>query len=144
MAKGSPKGRRVEMAPLELEFKLCVTYRLSEATLVRIEGQLVLETLPMFDAHVTAIAQSTPGHVVLDVQDLTFVDSLGARGLLTLWMALEQRGLRMSLFGPRRHVAHLLKFIGLDKIFPVRARMEDAVAALSEWHPPPDKVLRTG
>lgn len=126
---------------MELEFSLCVKYRQSEATLVRIEGQLVLETLPLFDVHAAAIAQSTPGHVVVDLQELSFVDSLGARGLLTLWMALEERGLRMSVFGPRRHVEHLLRFIGLDKIFPLRGTLEGALAALTEWHPPAESPV---
>jgi len=125
----------------DLDFTFCVTYRSTEPTEVRIEGQMTLETLPLFDPHANLIAQQTPGHVLLDLHGLTFMDSLGVRGILTLWMALEQRHLRMAVFGTRQHVDRLIKHLGLDTLFPLCGTREGALKALDDWSPPTERRL---
>ena len=78
----------------------------------RIVGELDLGT---YDTAMAALAGlfEASGDVVLDLTDLTFVDSSGIRLFILLHQSLGQRG-RLVLQSPTPHVAGILQIAGLE------------------------------
>jgi len=78
----------------------------------RMTGELDLGT---YDTAMAALAGlfEASGDVVLDVSDLTFVDSSGIRLFILLHQSLGQRG-RLVLRSPSPHVAGVLQIAGLE------------------------------
>ena len=78
----------------------------------RITGELDLGT---YDTAMAALAGlfEASGDVVLDLTELTFVDSSGIRLFILLHQSLGQGG-RLVLQGPTPHVAGILQIAGLE------------------------------
>ena len=78
----------------------------------RITGELDLGT---YDTAMAALAGlfGGSGDVVLELTDLTFVDSSGIRLFILLHQSLAQRG-RLVLQDPTPHVAGILQIAGLE------------------------------
>jgi anti-sigma B factor antagonist/stage II sporulation protein AA (anti-sigma F factor antagonist) len=57
---------------------------------------------------------STSGDLVLELSELTFVDSTGLRSFLRIAEALDSTG-KLVLDGPQRLVARTLELVGLDR-----------------------------
>jgi anti-anti-sigma factor len=54
------------------------------------------------------------GDVVLDLSDLTFIDSMGLRSFLRIATGLENSG-KLVLDSPQRAVARTMELVGLDR-----------------------------
>jgi anti-sigma B factor antagonist len=78
----------------------------------RMTGELDLAT---YDTAMAALAGlfEASGDVVLDVSDLTFVDSSGIRLFILLHQSLGEQG-RLVLQSPTPHVAGILQIAGLE------------------------------
>jgi anti-sigma B factor antagonist len=88
----------------------------------RITGELDLGT---YDPAMAALAGlfEASGDVVLDLSNLTFIDSSGLRLFILLHQSLGQRG-RLVLRGPTPHVAGILQIAGLEGL---GVRLEEGV-----------------
>jgi anti-sigma B factor antagonist len=87
---------------------------------VRLIGELDLSTVPMLEQGLPpVIADCAGGDIVLDMRELTFLDSTGLRAL---WQA-RQHALdvkaRLHLQAPSDPVRRVLRTTKLDKIFSV-------------------------
>jgi anti-sigma B factor antagonist len=80
----------------------------------RLVGELDLSTAEQTAAELGPLFGAS-GDVVLDVSELTFIDSSGIRLLLQLHHALEDRG-TLVLRSPARHVANVLEIAGLPRL----------------------------
>jgi anti-anti-sigma factor len=79
---------------------------------VRLIGELDVATVPRAaEALDAACASST--HVVVDLAELTFMDSSGVRVLLQHWSAQRERGADLVLRSPTRTVRRLLDLLGI-------------------------------
>jgi anti-anti-sigma factor len=78
----------------------------------RMTGELDLAAYDTAMASLAGLFEA-PGDVVLDVSDLTFVDSSGIRLFILLHQSLSQKG-RLVLQSPTPHVAGILQIAGLE------------------------------
>lgn len=62
--------------------------------------------------------------IVLDLADVTFVNSLFLSSLLAMQTSLARRGHRLAISEPRASIAHVLSLTRLDRIIPVVKRSE--------------------
>jgi anti-anti-sigma factor len=69
----------------------------------------------------TAAVVQTPGRVVLSLEDVTFIDSSGLRGLLQAQRTLQDRGDDLVLRRPAAVVRRLLEITGLLDEFTIEA-----------------------
>ena len=84
----------------------------AEDGVVRLIGELDVATVPRAaEALEAACEEST--HVVVDLAELTFMDSSGVRLLLQHWSAQRERGADLVLRSPTRTVRRLLDLLGL-------------------------------
>lgn len=69
--------------------------------------------------------------VVLDMNELFFVDPSGIGALLSLYTAATAHGGRLRFARPSRKVARLLETTKLTHVFPVHDTEEAAIAAFA-------------
>jgi anti-anti-sigma factor len=59
-------------------------------------------------------------HVIVDLTDVTFMDSSGLRALLEVREALAENGAVVSLANPAPNIVRLLSITGTSELFEVR------------------------
>jgi anti-sigma B factor antagonist len=96
---------------------------------VILDGRLDIEGAAVIDLRMNVIAGSHKS-VLVDLQQVTFLGSMGLRALVSPARAIKNRGGKMVLFGPNEIVASVLKTSGIDTVIPVCGDLETAVAAL--------------
>jgi anti-sigma B factor antagonist len=94
-------------------------------------GEMDAATVSRFDAVLDESIAAHEGHVVLDAQAVTFVDSTGVTSLISGLRRLNRSRRRMALaFPPASPLHRALEVTGLDHTFECHATVEEAVAAL--------------
>lgn len=105
------------------------------AIVVRFSGGLAWKTVAEWrswlEAHLAADALSP---VLIDLSELTFIDSSGISALVGTYERLRQQGVAMAFTAPHLHVARWLRITGLYAHLPIFDTIE---AALPSVLPPP-------
>jgi anti-anti-sigma factor len=91
--------------------------RRGEAAVVVPSGELDLATAPALEASLGRAFSDAPGHVVLDLRELEFIDSSGLRMLLTARRQAEDAGQQFSLVAGHRGLERTLEIAGVHKVF---------------------------
>jgi anti-sigma B factor antagonist len=95
----------------------------SGEVVLALSGDLDPLSGPSLAAHVEEAAASgiVEGRVVLDLEQLAFIDSSGLRTLVEVHTSLQRRGARLVLRRPSRPVLRLLEITSLDVVFELDA-----------------------
>jgi len=111
---------RVERVEEEQQGTLC---------LVRVHGEVDLSNAQEVSSAIgNAMGQEARG-LVVDLSDITYLDSAGVALLLRLAERLRARRRQLYLVVPRGSpVRRVLDFTGLPRVIPLEARLEDALA----------------
>lgn len=80
---------------------------------IELAGELDFGTAPHLEAVIDRL-MVIPDHIIVDVSELTFIDSTGLRLLLRASTLVEGR---IWLKGPSRQILRLLEISGLSKSF---------------------------
>ena len=68
--------------------------------------------------------------VLVDLQQVSFLGSMGLRALVAPARAIKSRGGKIVLFGPNEMVEKVLKTSGMDTLAPIHHELQSALAAL--------------
>ena len=98
-------------------------------TRVILEGRLDIEGAAAVDLKMSVIKDSRTS-VLVDLQGVSFLASMGLRSLMMPARAIKSRGGRMVLFGPNEMVGKVLKTSGVDTVIPVHYDLSRALEAL--------------
>jgi anti-anti-sigma factor len=98
-------------------------------TKVTLDGKLDIEGAAAVDMKMNIIA-GTRKAVLVDMQQVSFLGSMGLRALVAPARAVKGRGGKMVLFGPNEMVEKVLKTSGIDTLIPVHHELQSALAAL--------------
>ena len=98
-------------------------------TKVILDGRLDIEGAARVDLQMNIIAGSRKA-VLVDMQKVSFLGSMGLRALVAPAQAIKNRGGKMVLFGPNEMVEKVLKTSGIDTLIPVHHEFQSALAAL--------------
>jgi anti-sigma B factor antagonist len=98
-------------------------------TKVILDGRLDIEGAAAVDLKMSLIA-ATKKAVILDIQAVSFLASLGLRSLVIPARTIKSRGGRVVLFGPNEMVDKVLKTSGIDTVIPVHHNLSAALASL--------------
>ena len=71
------------------------------------------------------------GRLIIDLAELRFLDSVGVHVLIDVRAVLRQRGGELILLAPQPVVARVLNLVGADRLIPVYADLETALAVAS-------------
>lgn len=88
-------------------------------TTLRVSGEVDLETGGELASAGLAAFDEGAAVVVVDLSEVTFLDSTGLYTLLTLNNRARADGARLALHDPSPRVARVLQISGLDQIFTV-------------------------
>ena len=93
---------------------------------VRAGGEIDTRTVHGFD-QVVKEAVSLSSHVVIDLAQVTFVDSSGLGGLIVARRSARERGGSVSLVSPPPAVHRLLGSTQLHDVFPIHESLAEAI-----------------
>lgn len=98
-----------------------------DGVLVRLVGELDLAGAPKLEDELRHVEQRGPAVIVLDLQELTFMDSSGLRALLTADARAREAGRRLVLVRGDERVQRVLAITRLDERLEI-VDSADAVA----------------
>lgn len=98
-------------------------------TRVVLDGRLDIAGSQAIDLKMNVIAGAKKA-VLVDMQKVSFIGSMGLRTLVAPAQAIRGRGGKMVLFGPTEMVEGVLKSSAIDTLIPIHHDFQSAVAAL--------------
>ena len=98
-------------------------------TLVTLAGECDLHTGRQLRDVLTSEVSRGTRRMILDLSELTFMDSTGMQVLLSVRTVLNVRGGILALVAPQPVVARILQLTGADQYIPVYGSLEDAQTA---------------
>ena len=105
--------------------------QMGDSAVVHVGGELDARTVHGFDEAVTEAA-SLASHVVIDLAQVTFVDSSGLGALIVARKAARERGGSISLVSPPPVVRRLLGSTQLHDVFAIHDSLAEAISAPME------------
>jgi anti-anti-sigma factor len=91
----------------------------ADAALIRLEGEFDVSCEDGLRAEIARITTWQPNAVVVDLGDVTFIDSRGLRMLLELDSAARRDGFELTLVRADGQVRRSLRITGLDLLLPL-------------------------
>jgi anti-anti-sigma factor len=104
------------------------TKRIEDRAVVSVRGEVDLETATAMGDHALAALRDVSPHLVLDLTQVTFMDSTGLKVLLSIQRRADLAGGSLVLAGPTRPVRKILALTGLDQTL----RVVDSVDEVDE------------
>jgi anti-anti-sigma factor len=103
---------------------------------VILDGKLDIEGAAAVDLKMNVIGGSRKA-VLVDLQGVSFLGSMGLRALVAPARAIKSRGGKMVLFGPNEMVEKVLKTSAIDTLIPIYHELQSALAELRQPVLPP-------
>jgi anti-sigma B factor antagonist len=100
-------------------------------TKVILDGRLDIAGAQAIDLKMNVIA-GTKKAVLVDMQKVTFLGSMGLRTLVAPAQAIRGRGGKIVLFAPTEMVEGVLKASAIHTLIPIHHEFQSAVAALQQ------------
>ena len=102
-------------------------------TIVKLSGELDIASAPGLRERLLAIlSRRTPGHLILDLSKLVFIDSSGIAVFVNTERRARLLGCTVVLVAPQAPVSRVLQICGLDQHFPI---FENITALAGNGHP---------
>jgi anti-anti-sigma factor len=96
---------------------------------VILDGRLDIAGAQEIDLKMNVIAGSQKA-VLIDLQKLSFVGSMGLRTLIVPAQAIRGRGGKVVLFAPNEMVEKVLRASAIETLIPIHHELQSAIAAL--------------
>ncbi len=87
--------------------------------LVSVAGRLDQTLTPDLEAQLNALLEEGHNRIVIDLTDVTYINSGGLRCLVTAWRKAKKDGGNVVLTGLRARVNEVFNMVGFDKVFDV-------------------------
>ena len=97
------------------DFAVAVSTR-GDQHVVDVSGELDADSGPTLSETIGAIQHDGAMHVVVDLREVTFIDSKGLSALLVAWQQLATREMTMSVTNLQPAVERLFRISGLDAV----------------------------
>jgi anti-sigma B factor antagonist len=110
--------------------KMEMSVQEGDATLVVLPGRLDREAAEAVESQFNELAASQKP-LIIDLSGVSYIASMGMRLFLLVGKAIAAQGGKLALMAPPPEVAGVLKTAGIDKAIPVRASLDDALAAFA-------------
>jgi anti-sigma B factor antagonist len=98
---------------------------------VALSGEVDIFTAPQFKEHLLGLLDDGVKRLVIDLSDVTFIDSTALGVLIGGVRRVHGAGGAMTIVVTTRPVERVLNITGLDRVFSMHATRDEAVAALA-------------
>jgi len=110
----------------------------SDVAIVRIAGRVTLtEGTPEVDDVLQRLVQQGHVRIVLDLEEVPYIDSTALGSLLRTHATVSRRGGAMKLLNVKGHVRELLELTRLLAVFEAFDSEADAIASVTSTPPRP-------
>jgi len=93
--------------------------------ILRLKGKLSLETVHNF---IQTARPESAAHLVLDMREVSFLDSAGVGALVQLFVHRRNLGKTFALTGLSTQSNAVMQVAGLTKLLPIHNSIEEALA----------------
>ena len=100
--------------------------------LVVARGRLDHNSVPQLESTLRECLAAGEIHLVVDLSQVTYVNSGGLRALVTAWRAARKGGGDLALAGLTTRLREIFQIVGFDRIFAVYPTPAEAVRAMTE------------
>ena len=107
------------------------TDKVGEAALLSVEGAADLATVPDFASHLWRVIDAGESTVIIDLSETQFIDSRMIELLLSAADRVHRLGGQIAICCGGSDIRQVLDLCGVDRVLPIVATREDAIAALS-------------
>jgi anti-anti-sigma factor len=126
---GKASGRCIRIAVGLLRASVTVPETTGAAyTVVVLTGEVDATNSEELYNILESVVLQRPRLLIVDLSDLSFMDSTGLRMLLRATRELDQQGGVLSLAAPQASVARVLQLTRADQLIPVYDSVADAIA----------------
>jgi len=94
-----------------------------------LKGEIDLHVSPVVTASLTAMIEKKPERMVIDLSDVTYIDSAGLAALIQAMQKVEAYGGKFSLAGLQETVRSIFEISRLDQVFQIFPDTDTALAA---------------
>lgn len=88
----------------------------SSATTIALSGELDMETVPILEEHLVRAEADGVAAIVIDLVELTFIESVGLRAFLAARERAEANGRQLLLFGAKPQVRRVFELTGKESL----------------------------
>ena len=113
------------------EFRATVASLTRELALVSVSGELDLHTAGCLQARIEEADTVGAGTVLVDLSEISFIDSSALEVLVRESKRLESRGHSLVLVTNDPRTRRILEVTGLDRVLRANATPQDALAELA-------------
>jgi anti-sigma B factor antagonist len=108
------------------EFQVTVSEQ-SGTPVLEARGEIDVASAPEFHASLADVIGQEPDIVIVDMSEVSFIDSTGLGVLVAAEKQMRDGGHELRLVVTRPQITRLLELTGLDKVFTVVSSTSDAV-----------------
>ena len=101
------------------------------ATVVPVRGEVTFSNVTEFDRRLERAFGEGARNLVIDLSEVTFIDSSGLSALLTASSRARERGGAVALVLAQGEPPSIFRFRGVDRLLSLYSSQEDALAGLS-------------
>jgi anti-sigma B factor antagonist len=102
--------------------------RLGDMVLLDVVGEVDVASVREFMEAVQRAGEGDPRELWIDLTHVEFLDSTGLAVIVLAHRRLDRPVRRLSLICPKGAVRRVLEIAGVDRVVPVHASRDDAVA----------------
>ena len=100
--------------------------------LVSVSGRLDQTQSNELEAHLMGLLEEGHDRLVIDLGEVTFVNSGGLRCLVTIWRRAREHGGNVVLCTLSDRISEVFTIVGFNKVFDIYSNRESAHRALLE------------
>jgi anti-sigma B factor antagonist len=86
---------------------------------LRVSGEVDIQTSPILDEHVQRVLSGGASSMVVDLGEVTFLDSTGLSVLIAGLKGCQNAGGAMRVTSPRPNVRRVFEVTGLSEVFQI-------------------------
>jgi anti-sigma B factor antagonist len=94
-----------------------------------LKGEIDLHVSPVVTASLNAIIEKKPDRLVIDLSDVSYIDSAGLAALIQAMQKVEAYGGKFLLAGLQETVRSIFEISRLDQVFQVFPDVDTALAS---------------
>ena len=104
----------------------------ADVTIARLHGsEFCSKTVELIQEKLQQLAEAgKPPHFVLDLSNLSFLNSIGIGAMVVCLKHVKQRGGQLVLVGLKGHCLGILRVVGLTKAFSTCPDIESGIEAI--------------
>ena len=103
----------------------------SDLSILVVGGEVDYEVSPQLKAHMMREIKAGAKRLVLDLSDVTFIDSTAIGVIAGAVEKLDEAGGSLAIVSTHEKVVQIFEITGLDSVITLHASREEALAALA-------------